>query len=77
MEIKKEVREILTDDDGNEIKKGMTILYRQKTTADTVGVYDHLEDGLLIMNSPTESKEYKLRPTSLTTCRIIKNIEFI
>ena len=77
MEIKKEVREILTDDDGNEIKKGMTILYRQKTTADTVGVYDHLEDGLLIMNSPTENKEYKLRPTSLTTCRIIKNIEFI
>lgn len=77
MEIKKEVREILTDDDGNEIKKGMTILYRQKTTADTVGVYDHLEDGLLIMNSPTENKEYKLRPASLTACRIIKNIEFI
>lgn len=77
MEIKKEVREILTDDNGNEIKKGMTLLYRQKTTADTVGVYDHLEDGLLIMNSPTDSKEYKLRPTSLTACRIIKNIEFI
>lgn len=77
MEIKKEIKEILTDDNGNEIIKGMTLLYRQKTTADTVGVYDHLEDGLLIMNSPTESKEYKLRPTSLTTCRIIKHIEFI
>lgn len=77
MEIKKEVREILTDDNGNEIEKGMTILYRQKTTADTVGVYDHLEDGLLIMNSITEEKEYKLRPTSLTACRIIKHIEFI
>lgn len=77
MEIKKEVREILTDDNGNEIKKGVTLLYRQKTTADTVGVYDHLEDGLLIMNSPTENKEYKLRPASLTVCRIIKNIEFI
>lgn len=77
MEIKKEVREILTDDNGNEIKKGMTLLYRQKTTADTVGVYDHLEDGLLIMNSITENKEYKLRPASLTACRIIKNIEFI
>jgi len=77
MEIKKEIKEILTDDNGNEIKKGMTLLYRQKTTADTIGVYDHLEDGLLIMNSITEEKEYKLRPASLTTCRIIKNIEFI
>ena len=77
MEIKKEVREILTDDNGNEIKKGMTLLYRQKTTADAVGVYNHLEGGLLIMNSPTENKEYKLRPTSLTACRIIKNVEFI
>lgn len=77
MEIKKEIKEILTDDNGNEIKKGMTLLYRQKTTADTVGVYDHLEDGLLIMNSITEEKEYKLRPASLTTCRIIKTIELI
>ena len=77
MEIKKEIKEILTDDNGNEIKKGMTLLYRQKTTADTVGVYDHLEDGLLIMNSITEEKEYKLRPASLTACRIIKTIELI
>lgn len=77
MEIKKEVREILTDDDGNEIKKGMTILYRQKTTADTVGVYDHLEDGLLIMNNRTDNQTYKIRPKSLTACKIINDIEFI
>lgn len=69
-----EIREvIIRDTEGQEIKVGDKVLFRDKTNRDFIAEFRGYEKGLMQLENISDTTEYNIRVSSVVYAKIMKN----